>query len=362
MGQTYPCLQCGANLAYDPAAGMLLCGSCGYSRPVALDPAQGIPSHDMLAMRRNPELRGLLASASLDGAVYEIQCQNCGGTTTFTGTLTATKCPFCATPIQRTDIQNAPDRLKVDGVLPFAIPSELAHENVDKWINSRWFAPSEFKKYRELGSLSSVYMSYFAYTTDALSDYTGQRGRRYTVVVGSGDNRRTETRVDWTPVSGRVYNAFRDVPALANNNLDAGRVADLKPWPLDQIRPFTTEYLAGHLSNTYDRGPEDTFAVARDEEIDPVIRETVRRDIGGDEQRIHRVNSHFDPLDFRYVLIPLWLLTVIYSGKPFQVYINGVTGEVQGQRPYSVVKIVSAIVGVILVIVAIWLIVRVTGG
>ncbi|WP_454162827.1 hypothetical protein [Gordonia iterans] len=362
MGQTHPCLQCGANLAYDPASGALLCRSCGYQRPVEVDAGRPVPSHSLLAMRSDPQMRGLLGAVSMDSAVYEIVCQNCGGTTTFTGTLTATKCPFCATPIQRTDIHDAPDRLKVDGVLPFAVSDKLAHEHVDKWINSRWFAPTEFKKYREVGALSSVYMSYFAYTTEAYSEYTGQRGRRYTVTVGSGDNQRTETRVDWTPVRGRVRNSFRDVPTLANKNLDGRRVEALKPWPIHDIKPFSTEFLAGHLSNTYDRGPEDTFELARQEEIDPTIRETVRRDIGGDEQRIHRVDSRFDPLDFRYLLIPLWLLTVVYAGKPFQVYINGVTGEVQGQRPYSWVKIVSAVVGVIAVIAAVWLIVRVVGG
>ncbi|MFT3663087.1 MAG: hypothetical protein QM809_17480 [Gordonia sp. (in: high G+C Gram-positive bacteria)] len=307
-------------------------------------------------------MRGLLGAASLADAVYEITCQNCGGTTTFTGTLTATKCPFCATPIQRTDIHDAPDRLKVDGVLPFAVSGELAHAQVDAWIDSRWFAPTEFKKYREVGALSSVYMSYFSYTTDAVSDYVGERGRRYTVTVGSGENERTETRIDWTPVRGRVHSAFRDVPALANSNLDGGRVEALKPWPLEQTRPFTTEYLAGHLSNTYDRGPEETFALARREEIDPTIDARVRRDIGGDEQRVHRVDSIFDPLDFRYLLIPLWLLTVVYAGKPFQVYINGVTGEVQGQRPYSVVKIVAAVIGVLAAIAAAWLLVRMVGG
>jgi hypothetical protein len=41
---------------------------------------------------------------------------------------------------------------------------------------------------------------------------------------------------------------------------------------------------------------------------------------------------------------------VIYQQQPFQVYINGVTGEVHGARPYSKVKIITAVVLALLVV------------
>jgi len=53
--------------------------------------------------------------------------------------------------------------------------------------------------------------------------------------------------------------------------------------------------------------------------------------------------------------MPIWLLTVIYQEKPFQVYINGVTGEVQGARPWSKVKILIA-AGIALVIIIVLII------
>ena len=44
---------------------------------------------------------------------------------------------------------------------------------------------------------------------------------------------------------------------------------------------------------------------------------------------------------------------MIYSGRPFQVFINGVTGEVQGQRPWSKVKIALAVLAAIIVLIVI---------
>ncbi|MGC4933582.1 hypothetical protein ACLQ3C_07850 [Gordonia sp. DT30] len=354
--RTFECGSCGDGLEFDPASGQLTCPSCGSTQLISLDPTEQLGQHDL----RDPGVGNRAASGLLSAAdpaaaqERQVICQNCGGTIVFTGSLTATRCPYCATAIQRDDIHTAPEVLPVDGVIPFGVDDDAATTHIEKWIRSRWFAPSEFKRYRRLGSLQSVYFSYFSYTATAHTDYVGQRGDDYTVTVGTGDDQHTETRTRWHHVSGHLTDSFSDVPALANDGIDPQRVEALKPWPMTQARPFTGEYLAGHLARTYEHGPEETFGRARAEEIDPAIESSVRRDIGGDHQRIHSSHSDFDPLRFRYLLMPIWLLTVVYGGTPFQVYINGVTGEVHGDRPYSTVKIVSAIAALVLVLIGIW--------
>jgi hypothetical protein len=40
----------------------------------------------------------------------------------------------------------------------------------------------------------------------------------------------------------------------------------------------------------------------------------------------------------------VWLLAYRFNGKTFQVFINAATGEVQGERPYSVWKIMFAVI------------------
>ena len=74
-------------------------------------------------------------------------------------------------------------------MLPFHIDEANARAEVDKWINGRWFAPSEFKKYNDTGSFSSIYVAYFTYDANAVTDYNGERGSDYTVEVGDGDDR-----------------------------------------------------------------------------------------------------------------------------------------------------------------------------
>ena len=63
---------------------------------------------------------------------------------------------------------------------------------------------------------------------------------------------------------------------------------------------------------------------------------------------------HYGSLGYKHLLLPIWLLTVMYQQQPFQVFINGVTGEVQGQRPYSKVKIALAVIAVTILALAAW--------
>ncbi|MEL6891828.1 MAG: hypothetical protein AAFP84_09540 [Actinomycetota bacterium] len=349
--KTYPCEACGGELHFDIESQRLKCQHCGNMHD--LIEGEGFVSEKDLREALKMVRSGKVTHTSnfLDDE-KEIVCQNCGGHTTFTGSLTAEKCPYCATPIQRDDVHDAPDRLPVDGVLPFSIDEKHANDLIDKWINGRWFAPSEFKQYSTTGSFTSVYTAYFTYDADTVTAYTGRRGDDYTVTVGSGDNKRTETRTNWTRVAGRVANSFDDVTVFANDGFEKKRIDKLEPWPTENSKPYSAEYVAGHLARTYDRDVEESLPEATSQ-MEAVIRQTVRRDIGGDRQDIRSMDIQWRKMTYKHLLLPIWLLTVIYDQRPFQVYINGVTGEVHGQRPYSKVKIAIAATLAAIVLIAI---------
>jgi len=357
--RTYPCTTCGGQLEFDIGLQKLRCPNCGNVLDIIEDAGRVTVEQDFHAAVAR------LHEQSAEGPQVvgqkEVVCQNCGGHTTFTGTLTSTRCPYCATPIQRDDVHDAPARLPVDGVLPFSVDQKRAKESLDAWINNRWFAPSEFKKYNQTGSFASVYVSYFTYDAETQTWYEGRRGEEYTVTVGSGDKRRTETRVNWYDVSGEVHNAFDDLAVLANDGLDRDKVTALEPWPTPQAKPFSAEYVAGHLSRTYDNDVEACLVEAR-QRMDAEIESTIRSDIGGDRQDINRKDTTIESLTFKHLLLPIWLLTVIYAGKPFQVFINGMSGEVQGQRPWSRVKIAVAVVLAVVLVAVVAIVYQSSGG
>ncbi|MEU6562388.1 hypothetical protein [Nocardia nova] len=353
LTRTYPCAACGGQLGFDIASQQLRCPSCGNYSPLSV-PRAPVAARDL--RRAMDELRAAQAVTSGPQVTgdREVKCQNCGGTTTFVGSLTATRCPYCATPIQREDVHNAPARLPVDGVVPFRVDEKSARELVERWVSGRWFAPNAFKKYKRLGSFASVYHAYFTYDADVHTWYRGERGEEYQERYQENGETKTRTEVRWYPAHGEVGNQFTDLPVLANDAEDRAKVAELEPWPVAEATTYSPEYVAGHLARTYDHDAEEMFPEARGR-MEKAIEQTVRHDIGGDRQRIHDLRSTWNSLAYKHVLLPIWLLTVMYANKPFQVYINGLTGEVVGRRPWSKVKlaafaalVVAVIIGVLI--------------
>ena len=70
----------------------------------------------------------------------------------------------------------------------------------------------------------------------------------------------------------------------------------------------------------------------------PDDQRDAKSDIGGDEQRVRRTNPISD-VTFKHILLPVWLAAYKYRGRTFRFVVNGRTGRVQGERPYSAWKI-----------------------
>jgi hypothetical protein len=205
-------------------------------------------------------------------------------------------------------------------------------------VASRWFAPNEFRQAGVQGKFNGVYLPYWTFDSMTANRYTGERGDHYYVTVGTGKEEHQELRVDWSSASGEFQLFFDDVLTLAALKLPLDVMVGLEPWPLAKCLPFNAECLAGFQARTYDLPLDQGFVQAKVRMDEAIRRETCAR-IGGDEQRIYSLDTQHSALKYKHVLLPIWLLAYRYQNRAFLVAVNGATGEVQGQRPYSWVKI-----------------------
>jgi hypothetical protein len=148
-------------------------------------------------------------------------------------------------------------------------------------------------------------------------------------------------KVLWQRVTGEVARAFDDVLVLASRSLPAPLTDRLEPWDLLGLKPYGPEYLTGFQSEAYQVPLDQGFEVAV-EKMRAVISGDVKADIGGDLQRIERLDIRHADTTFKHVLLPIWLGAFRYGGKTYRLAVNGRTGLVQGERPYSAWKIVGA--------------------
>ena len=86
--------------------------------------------------------------------------------------------------------------------------------------------------------------------------------------------------------------------------------------------------------------------------MDGPIRHSVNRDIGGDHQQIHSMQTSYFNVTFKHILLPLWISAYLFAGRTFRFLVNARTGEVQGERPYSAMKII-ALIATILALIAV---------
>lgn len=343
-GRTFPCEQCGADVEFDIRSQRMKCPFCSHEKDLTKPAGKSVSEQDYEArLRKLSEKRASKPAQPGGDDLHEVRCDACGANVQFHGTLTATECAFCGAPVTREKVHDCEDRVPVDGVLPFLIEQSRAKAALAEWIRSRWFAPNEFKRRGIDGRFAGVFVPYWTYDSDTHNDYVGERGEHYYVTVQVGKSTQQQRRTRWYPASGHFRQFFDDVMVVGAAKLPTDLLGKLEPWPLQRLVPFNAEMLSGFLAQTYDVELAAGFASAR-ERMDEAIRAEARRQIGGDEQRVHRVDSVYDQITYKHVLLPVWLLSYRYGDTTYRVVVNATTGEVQGTRPWSAWKICFLVV------------------
>jgi predicted RNA-binding Zn-ribbon protein involved in translation (DUF1610 family) len=347
----FPCDTCGSDLRFDPGAHQLTCDHCGNVEPIS-DAGPWTGTIQELDFKRAVDQQ--LPDEEIEETRVN-KCPNCGAETEFDADIHAAECPFCATPVV-TDT-GTHRHIKPRGLLPFDLDEGTARSALTGWLGSLWFAPNGLTEYARKGRrMNGIYVPYWTFDADTKSRYSGQRGTHYyetKTVMRDGKRRQVKVRkTRWRNVSGRVARFFDDVLVLASRSLPKKYTDGLEPWDLSALEPYKPEYLAGFRAEGYQVELTDGFTEARGY-MDRMIRRDVKYDIGGDDQRIGDVQTQISEVTFKHILLPVWLAAYKYRGKTYRFVVNGRTGRVQGERPYSAWKIAFAVlIGMILALIA----------
>lgn len=329
------CKECGALLHYSPGTTSLNCQYCGTENTFEV-------KHESI---EEMDFEGFVAEYMSKGDAMQtlstIHCDSCGSTTTLNPNIVSDSCAFCGSHLSVK--AGSTKAIKPKSLLPFSIDKNKGFEEFTKWVKGRWFAPSDLKKYlRHSEKLSGVYIPYWTYDAQTDSSYTGMRGvnrqESYTTTVNGKSVTQTRTVIDWYPCSGYVDRHFDDVLVLASTSLPKSYTEALEPWDLGNLTPFDEKFLSGFRAESYAvdlvKGYEDAKG-----KMDVLIRQDVNRHIGGQHQRILTLNTTHTDVTFKHILLPVWISAFQYRGKTYRFLVNGRTGEVQGERPYSFWKI-----------------------
>ena len=301
-------------------------------------------------------LEASFAKARLDTTLETermVHCNSCAAEYSVPAIEVTQSCPFCGSNVVvATEPEN---RITPNGVLPFSFKEIKGREYLGQWLGSRFWAPNDLKQMAlKEGRLRGMYIPYWTYDSDTTTQYTGQRGDHYweteTYTDSDGETRtRQVQRTAWSFAAGTVFVSFDDVLVLGSDAIPEKYGQRLRNWDLPAVVSYEKQYLVGFQSLRYSRDLETCWGTAQ-QFMQPEIDQEIRRDIGGDEQRITSKDTRYDNNTFKHLLLPIYAGSYRYRGRSFRVLVNGRTGEVQGEAPISFWKVLIAVILALIVI------------
>jgi DNA-directed RNA polymerase subunit RPC12/RpoP len=345
------CVQCGAELIYAPGTTELKCEYCGHTETIA----QTESGFEELELKPYLEKMG---SQSHSEEIAMLHCKNCGANQHIEENYKSLSCIYCGSPLIIEDIHNE-EWILPGAVLPFQIDHNKAHLIFKKWVNGLWFAPDNLQKAAiDPDKTRGLYAPFWTFDAQLYASYTGQRGEYYYVskTVGSGKNKRTvqERRTRWYPASGSV-SGFVDDTLVKASSQKTGIIPDkIARWNLKMLKPFDSSYLSGFVTEKYTipllEGHNESNKIT-----EKIADSWVRSDIGGDTQKVSSMNMKLSDETFKHILLPVYISTYKYKGKRYSFFVNGQSGTISGERPYSFWKIFFMVLAILCVIGTIYL-------
>ncbi|WP_108822324.1 hypothetical protein [Dysgonomonas sp. Marseille-P4361] len=338
---TYQCMNCGAALKYKPGTTFLHCDYCGTDTPIEAKVVDIVEELDF-------EEYSLSFEKLNTKATKVIGCRKCGAESTFDESLKSVTCPYCTTPLIEADVHE--ERLiQPSYLLPFKVKESDTQNHMSTWLKSLWFAPNKLRKQATYSNkLQGIYIPCWTYDAQTNTDYKGQRGDNYTVTVGSGKNRQTIVKTRWSYCSGHVSLFFDDVMVPASKMISSPVMNKIHNWDTMNMVETDNRFLSGFITEKYVLNMTDGFQYAK-QQMESEIHQAIRSQIGGDDQRVNSKSTKFSDIKFKLILLPVYMSSYTYRNKLYHFFVNGRTGRVTGDRPYSAIKIaIAIIVGLIL--------------
>ncbi|MGV3774381.1 MAG: zinc ribbon domain-containing protein [Verrucomicrobiales bacterium] len=345
--EKFACPACGADAHWNPGKQALICPYCGTTSPLEKNSEGGIVEHDLVTALRNVPMqeRGWKAEKK------SVKCQHCQAISVFDPVRVAQRCEFCGSA-QIVPYEQLKPPISPESLLPFKVTEPQVREEIRRWYGSRWFAPNRMKNAALTDQVRGIYLPYWTFDARCVSHWRAESGYHYYTTETYRDaNGNTQTRrvqhTRWQPSSGTVQHVFDDELVSASKGVNLKLLNSVEPFPTKELAPYAAHYVAGWTVEQYQVDLAAASHSAR-QNMENEMERLCASQVPGDTHRNLQVNTHFSSQTFKHVLLPVYLLTYNYGAKTYHVLVNGYTGDIAGERPYSAVKIFFLVVAILI--------------
>ena len=239
-----------------------------------------------------------------DIIVYK--CPACGGRMEFDSKTQHMKCPFCDTELSVEEYE---------AQQPEADLSQNPNEENGNHIDE----------------IRGIYVPFWLF--DANVEASVQYAMTETDSWESGGYIYTKSTEHAIYREGEV--AFAGIPCDCSKKMDDTLMEAIEPYHFRDAVPFRAAYLAGYVADRYDVDMQDCIA-----------RATKRAQASTEKEMKYGLQSkgtitvksnriQVKSATYHYALYPVWILNTTWRGKQYTFAMNGQTGRMVGDLPFS---------------------------
>lgn len=330
------CPRCHGMMEFDPKEGKLRCLSCDYVEAVLFRNEEEIVAEEQDFIYAERE-------GNHDWGVEKktVRCENCGIEMIYDRADPLGECLYCGAG-QVTEIQ-AEDIFAPGGVCVFELDAKQAAERFERWIGKRWFCRKELKGSVQPKNFKGIFVPCWTFDTHTHTTYDADYGVRYQGSKGAAVT-------NWDGCCGE-YREFIDdqvVDASARHEQDMSR-----SFHTEENKSYRQEYLAGFAVERYSVDLKDAWENAKELIFARLRRHVTNKILAlyhADEVENLKMTTVYDRIQYKHLLLPVWVICFQVKGKLYRFTVNGQNGNVTGKIPVSPVKVASIVLGVLAVL------------
>lgn len=339
---TYKCPSCAAPLIYQGDQQMLTCGSCGNSfTGEAVRQVNEIEREDQASHGSDWQMRERSFSGEEASRTQTFQCSSCGAQLLTDETTVATNCAFCGSP-SILPAQFTPGT-RPEHIIPFLVKKEQAENAFHNYFKGRKLLPNLFLQGKNrIEEIRQLYVPFWLFSCRADGRMTFQ-GTRVSS-ARQGQYMVTTTRHFHIRRAGTLD--FKNLPVDASALVDNDITETLEPYRMEQAIPFSPETLSGAMADRAGISPDESKKRAN-QRIDYATEAALRATVSGYNSVSTRSKQiNIDAGVSTPVLFPIWIITTKKQDILYTFAINGQTGELTCDIPWSKSKFFGWMAGI----------------
>lgn len=342
----HKCPSCNASINYNPKDKNWVCEYCG-SKFTLEQLKENEANYEHTSVKESKELKETKEEKdSVDiPELDQYHCQDCGAEIIADKNTAATFCVYCKnTAILKSRLS---DKFEPSKIIPFSKTKEDAIAAFLTVGKGKILMPKEFDDPQNIQELTGVYIPFWLYSCK-MKGFVSGKG---TKVMTWATNDYYYTKTDTYKVErGGIFN-FENIPVDGSVRFNDAIMNSIEPFNYDEMEDFNYSYLSGFLAEKYDVEKNEAKKITIDRAKNTTIDELQSKARGSGYATFvaETKETNVEEENIDYVLLPVWMVNIKYKDKMYTFAMNGQTGKMIGDVPYSKLRLVLFMIGLFVI-------------